>query len=107
MPLNVIVRIQVQNAISNLPDEYDFEVSITMPLAVIKTEIIEAMGWKKPGLNWDLRIPSRPDALMDDTLETLRCWDDTVIVLRSLSVDNDILPDHESNPGRAGYQVDS
>lgn len=105
MALKIVIRVQVSDAAHS--GEYDFEIPVNMPLVKVKTEILDLMVWEKTGLQWDLTVPCRKNALMEDTMENLLCWDDTVLNLRSRSVDNDMLPeDGHKVSGTTGYQHD-
>ncbi len=87
MDFNVMIRVRVSTVGIDHLEEFDYEVPVAMPFEKMLTEIIEAQSLNA-ALSWSLRVEGEKDIRMDYSLESLRRWDDTVIVLNSSDSDN-------------------
>lgn len=91
MDFNVMIRVRVSTAGMDHLEEFDFEVPVNMPFEKMLVEIIEAHSLNA-ALSWSLWVEGEKDIKMDYSLESLRRWDDTVIVLNSSNTSNHLYP---------------
>lgn len=95
MDFNVMIRVRVSTVGIDHLEEFDYEVPVAMPFEKMLVEIVEAHPLN-PALPWSLRVEGEKDIKMDYSLESLRRWDDTVIVLTSSDANNHLYPESAS-----------
>lgn len=92
MDFNVMIRVRVSTSGIDHLEEFDYEVPVTMPFAKMLGEIIEAHHLNSC-LAWILEVEDEENIREDDSLETLRRWDDTVIMLKSSDANHHLNPE--------------
>ncbi|GAP13183.1 hypothetical protein LARV_00934 [Longilinea arvoryzae] len=91
MDFNVMIRVRVNSVGIDHLEEFDYEVPVAMPFEQMLVEIVEAHSLDA-ALLWSLWVEGEKDIKMDYSLESLRRWDDTVIVLNSSDANNHLYP---------------